>query len=502
MSVHYQDDAVTVHHGDCLDVLRELPAQSVDSVVTDPPYGLNFMGKAWDAAFITETTRKRRAYAGHPEAGPNGGYRSAASEAGRYDETTTGNRAFGRWVTAWASECLRVLKPGGHLVAFGGTRTWHRLTTGIEDAGFDIRDSMAWLYGSGFPKSRDVTEGMHRFLSGEGSATATATDPGIYQVTGYLKAARDAAGWSNRRIDELFGTNGMAGHWTSQASQPAVPSVRQWATLKAELGTLGDDVDELVERFAATERPEDWGTRERETFLDTLHKDRGYESAGGWGTALKPALEPIVVARKPPAGSTTETVATYGTGALNIDGCRTAASDEDRAAINAKHAGMDADTYQRKPGSSLNLSVNPMPLKAAKAHDGGRWPTNLVIDGFAGQEIDRQAPGERPARFFPTFRYEPKAPTSERPVVDGVSHPTVKPLDLMRWLVRLVTPPGGTVLEPFAGSGTTVEAAILEGFDCVAVEREADYLPLIVSRLSKPLTPALDLGDLGGGGLW
>ncbi|MEE6280177.1 DNA methyltransferase [Georgenia sp. MJ170] len=473
MTVHYEDGTATVHHGDCLEVLRGLPDASVDSVVTDPPYGLanttpELVGRTLSAWL-----------SGDREFIPDGkGFMGRAWDG------------FVPPVAVW-DECLRVLKPGGHLLAFAGSRTLDLMGIAVRLAGFEVRDSLAWLYGSGFPKSRDVSESMERYLSGEGPAAVPGRvhDPGIYEVTAYLRDARDRAGWSNRQIDELFGTNGMAGHWVSQASQPAVPSLRQWAVLKERLGTLGDDVDELVERFASNERPEDWGTRESgEAFLESLRKDGEHESAGGWGTALKPALEPVVFARKPVIGSTTANVAAYGTGALNIDASRVGDGGllkwERPRGIGYMGGGTDSGTV------------------AATENDKGRWPANLLLDGYAADELDRQAPGERPGRFFPTFRYEAKAPTHERPVVDGVSHPTVKPLELMRWLVRLVTPPGGTVLEPFAGSGTTVEAAVLEGFDCVAVEREAEYLPLITSRLSKPLTPALDLGSLGGGGLW
>lgn len=464
---YYTDEAVKVYHGDCLKVLRDLGPESVDAVVTDPPYGL--------ANTTTELVGQTIGawMGGDREFIPAGkGFRGRPWDA------------FVPPVAVW-DECFRVLKPGGHLLAFAGTRTLDLMTLAVRLAGFDIRDALAWLYGSGFPKSRDMSESMERFLSGEGPAPS-GPDPDIYRVTGYLRAARDAAGWTNRQIDALFGTKGMAGHWVSQATQPAVPSLRQWDVLKRELGTLGDDVDELVERFASTERTEDWGTRtSNEGFLDTLRKDGEHEAAGGWGTALKPALEPIVFARKPVVKSTTANVATYGTGALNIDACRVGDEESTNHGMSSPGVMHDNDWQPREVSNVVQ----------------GRWPANLLLDGFASDELDRQAPEERPARFFPTFRYEAKAPTSERPVVDGISHPTVKPLELMRWLVRLVTPPGGTVLEPFAGSGTTVEAAILEGFDCVAVEREADYLPLITSRLSKPLMPALDIGALGGG-LW
>jgi site-specific DNA-methyltransferase (adenine-specific) len=225
---------------------------------------------------------------------------------------------------------LRVLKPGGHLLAFGGTRTWHRLAVAVEDAGFEIRDSIAWMYGSGFPKHR---------------------------------------------------------------------------------------------------------------------------------AALKPAFEPIVMARKPFKGSLTANEEIHGTGALDIDGCR---------------IGTDVITqHGRKDSGNSSLSGRNY-AEAAGREWVGRWPSNVALDPAQSETFPE-------SRFF----YVAKAAKAERPTVAGASHPTVKPLDLMQWLIRLVTPQGGTVLEPFAGSGTTVEACILEGLRCIAIEREAEYLPLIQARIDR-----------------
>lgn len=441
---YFADDVASVYAGDCLEVLREMPAGSVDAVVTDPPYGLGNTTPdlvaetltAWiggDREFIPEG----RGFMGRP-----------------WD-------AFVPPVAVW-DECRRVLKPGGHLLVFAGSRTQDLMSLGLRLAGLDLRDTIMWAYGSGFPKSRDVTEAMGRFLKGERPAGGIAPD--VYKVTAFLKAARDAAGWSNRQIDDVFGTNGMAGHWTSQASQPSVPSVRQWEVLKGLLG-FGDEMDALVAELAANERPEDWGAGDGDdNFLGTLRKNVNYANSGSWGTALKPAYEPVLVARKPVAGSITANVNAYGTGAFNIAGCMTGTEGGDAG--------------------------------------GGRWPLNVLVDESQAAELDKQAPAERPARFFPTFRYEAKASSEERPKVAGVSHPTVKPLELMRWLCRLVTPPGGVILEPFAGSGATVEAAVLERFRCVAIERQDEYLPLIRARLTKPLETVLDFGQLEGAGQW
>lgn len=496
---HYTDDTVTLYHGDCLDVLRKLPDASVDAVVTDPPYGLANTSPEQVAETIGRWLAGERDYL------PGGaGFMGKAWDA------------FVPPVAVW-DECLRVLKPGGHLLAFAGSRTFDLMSLGVRLAGFDIRDGIAWLYGSGFPKSRDVSEAMERFLT-EGP---TAVRPGVYEVTAYLRAARDAAGWTNKRIDALFGTNGMAGHWTTQGAQPAVPSPRQWEVLKEHLG-FDDSMDALAAELGSTERPEGWGEGDSEgtAFLAALQRNRDNAArAGGWGTALKPAFEPVVVARKPLAGTVAANVLTHGTGALNIDGCRVGTDGGTRdpgvdsrapESVSAYGDGLNGRSSERVPGL-------------------GRWPTNVVLDESQAAELGPEA------RFFPTFRYEAKAPTAERPKIgDGKSaianrrcttcdrpqiasessrcscaapawaardggvvvHPTVKPLDLMRWLVRLVTPPGGVILEPFAGSGTTAEACVVEGFRCIAIEREPDYLPLIVQRLTKPIPVALDLGML------
>lgn len=373
---YYVDSAASVYRGDCVDVMRALPACSVDAVVTDPPYGIRFMGEAWDAPRITRRAERGRATSPMPPGlgGPHGGYRSEATEAGRYNRTLAASLAFQEWCTEWASECMRVLKPGGHLLAFGGSRTWHRLTAGIEDAGFEIRDSIAWLYASGFPKNVNV-----------GAATGS----------------------------------------------------RVW---------------------------------------------------NGWGTALKPAFEPCVVARKPLCGTVAANVLAHGVGAIHVDACRVPMSEGDARAIRSS-SGVGEEGAVRKRGTSLNLSrTESFRTIPYKPHADGRWPTNVVLDEEAVRALDAEHDDQDgPSRFFPVFHYESKAPASERPTVDGVSHPTVKPLELMRWLVRLTTPHGGTVLDPFAGSGTTLEAAIREGMRVIGVEREESYLPLIMSRLARDI---------------
>lgn len=407
LTPHFRDESVTVYHGDCLDVLAALPDVCVDSVVTDPPYGLNFMGKHWDDGAVA------------------------------FDPVVWGH-------------CLRVLKPGGHLLAFGGTRTWHRLACAVEDAGFEMRDSIAWLFGSGFPKSMDVSKAIDKAAGAEREVTR-------HERVGIASGSGNAVGGPKMVVP--------------LCDNPATDDAKRWA---------------------------------------------------GWGTALKPAFEPVVCARKPLSGTVAGNVLAYGVGALNIDGCRVDSNNLPKANVFTRRTQMSGD---RRSGAAAGMYADG-DNHNYEPHTAGRWPSNVVVDEFAAQEIDRQsgdvrgAPGMRQiegsvtftvgqdinekrfvqgipdsggaSRFFPTFKYQAKAPQDERPNVNGISHATVKPLDLMRWLVLLVTPPGGLVLEPFAGSGTTAEACIHEHMKCIAIEREADYLPLIVSRLTKPIEVGFD----------
>lgn len=455
MTPYYEDDLLTVYHGDCLDVLASMSDCSVDAVVTDPPYGLGFMGKAWDSSFVAADVPMRRSGAldaVNTGAARQGGRQRAGQDYQR--RMARDSREFGAWCERWAAECLRVLKPGGHLLTFGGTRTWHRLACAIEDAGFEVRDSIAWLYGSGFPKSLDVSKAIDK------AARAEREVLGVAGRSGGGRIAMDAGNRSGYLAGDYYET------------APATPEAERWQ---------------------------------------------------GWGTALKPAFEPIVVARKPLTGTVAQNVLQHGTGALNIDACRIHTAGSEGVAYTVKRLKPGA-TLQKTGGTWRPDDNTDLPWEAGREYEGqtkdGRWPTNVVLDDTQAAELDKQsgmtasregkpragangdgwgmtATGAEysdtggASRFFPTFRYEAKAPTKERPRVDGVAHPTVKPLDLMRWLVRLVTPPGGTVLEPFAGSGTTAEACVIEGFRCIAIEREATYLPLIVARLSKPIQPVM-----------
>ncbi len=422
---------VALHAGDCLDILRAMLENSVDSVVTDPPYHLTSIVKRFGAADAAPCKE-----------GKTGAY-SRASRGFMGKQWDGGDIAFRPEL--WA-EVLRVLKPGGYVVAFGGTRTYHRLACAIEDAGFDVRDMVSWIFGSGFPKSHDVSKGIDKAAGATREIVGRKADPR------YNSPATATSGAPMGGID------------------PRPNSVENYA--KAGLLTA-----------ASTEAARQWE---------------------GWGTALKPALEPICLARKPLSeGTVAANVLRWGTGALNIDGCRVEADWENDPSKRGFGYGFNNEGYDK-----VGAVANAPGVKTAWTPSQGRWPANVVTDGsdevveafpqskgFSSQ-TDRvttesnyfgahKNPGHREgrgddgsaARYF----YSAKADSDDR---IGSKHPTVKPVDLMRWLVRLVTPPGGTALDPFAGTGTTGEAAWREGFKAVLIEREAEYQADIARRMA------------------
>jgi len=419
-----QLDNATVYLGSNLDVLPTLPDNSVDSIVTDPPYELGFMGKSWDSSGI--------AYS----------------------------------VELWI-ECMRVLKPGGHLLAFGGSRTWHRLAVAIEDAGFEMRDSIAWLYGSGFPKSMDVSKAIDKAAGAE------------REVIGFDAHSKGIAPGANN-----YGGNGadyQAGH---DITAPATPEAIKWQ---------------------------------------------------GWGTALKPAFEPVVVARKPFKGTVASNVLEWGVGGLNIDGSRIGRAEGDNSSAGNRTATFgNQDTQSGGDGSG-----------GWEQNSGGRWPANIILDPYTAELLDEQSgerkgatsnssrgkeegiygkfgslekqPGYNDTGGASRFFYVAKASKRDRnegleelPVASAAEmvdreegtagmnspragagrtsgsaniHPTVKPTSLMEYLIKLVTPEGGTVLDPFTGSGSTGKAALLNGFEFIGIELTEEYLPIIEGRL-------------------
>jgi DNA modification methylase len=514
---------MTILHGDCRDMLRSLADCSVDSIVTDPPYELGFMGKHWDASGIA------------------------------YD------------IDMWR-ECLRVLKPGGHLLAFGGTRTYHRMAVAIEDAGFEVRDSIHWLYGSGFPKSLDVSKAIDK----RGGYPHLAA-----QIGEALKEARIRRGVTAGEADQLF-CNGTS-NWSwfegrprgQRAPTPATFAriVAAWPELHALAEVVAEAEREVIGSKTSGIANKDEGPRHTIGASQAVEVDitapatDAAKQWDGWGTALKPAHEPVVVARKPLVGTVAQNVLQHGTGALNINGGRVGMSDADREAARVPMGQWTTSGTTGATAARSGAVYEPSTL--------GRWPANLVLThaadcadtcaaGCPVAELDRQSgtltSGANPtrrnsdkfrnaygdfvgqtectpargidtggaSRFFTVtewdpitdvpFRYVAKPGKTERNAGLGANfHPTVKPVDLMRWLVRLVTPPGGTVLDPFLGSGTTAVAAILEGFDWVGCELTADYLPIIEGRVAwarqhlghkapqRTPAPTVDQLDLFGG---
>ena len=383
-----------------MEKLAEMPDCSIDAIVTDPPYGLSFMGKKWDYDVPGEDI--------------------------------------------WR-ECLRVLKPGGHLLAFAGTRTQHRMAVRIEDAGFEIRDMIAWVYGSGFPKSLDVSKAIDKAAGAEREVVGRAIRPD--------GTTRETVGG---RESTPFVANAVDGD--AFITAPATPEAQQWA---------------------------------------------------GWGTALKPALEPITVARKPFKGTVAANVLAHGTGGLNVDECRVEAGD-----LNALQKNWD----RVQSGSQGIASTGLKAIDLSNRAPSGRWPANLIHDGSdevmelfpesKGQQgaISGKEPSGKTNAVYGEYQQrnesEPRndagsaarffycAKTSKRERGEGNNHPTVKPIALMRYLCRLVTPPSGTVLDPFMGSGSTGIAAGAERFNFVGIELDPDYFAIAQQRItnSKSLT--------------
>lgn len=497
---------VDVRHGDCLTVLRGMPDNSVDSVVTDPPYGLSNTKPAQVADVLAAWVT------GDTEAVP----------------TTKGGFMGKDWDSfvpppaVWA-ECLRVLKPGGHMAVFAGARTQDLMGLSIRLAGFEIRDTLGWIYGSGFPKSMDISKAIDK---GQALSKSRA-----YEFTAWMRST----GITAREINESTGTN-MSSHYLTDRSQPAIAT----ADLFDKLRPLLPEVPERIERLVAERTGIEWtdyvkrevvgssangiagGTGEhagesgaygfRKEFNLTAPATSDATRWDGWGTALKPAIEPIILARKPLVGTVAQNVLAHGVGGLNIDASRVGSE----VRVNPAAGNVPG-------GASLNMSAKGMPVDADPTIAAGRFPANVLLDEHAATEMDKQSgvlksgvgtigAGKGRAdnassiastgkiassygdsggasRFFPVFKYQAKAPKKERPVIereDGskIQHPTVKPVALMEWLVTLTTPPGGLVLDPFAGSGTTLQAARDKGFKAIGVEQDPDYIRLIETRLA------------------
>ena len=412
---------MNIINGDCLEELKKLEDNSVDAVITDPPYGLSNTKpqqvadvlKAWVTGDTVSVPAKRGGFMGKD-----------------WD-------SFVPPPAVW-EECMRVLKPGGHMAVFAGARTQDLMGLSIRLAGFEIRDTLGWVYGSGFPKSQNIARQLDKTLG------------------------------EDVPIGKSFNTAGGGDRESEFANNGRSEAHKQWSPM--------------------SDAAKQWD---------------------GWGTALKPAIEPIILARKPLDGTVANNVLAHGVGGLNIDACRVG-TGETLSYSSSKVTG--ATSF-----GTGTCTQNPA----------GRFPANVLLDEHAAKEMDEQSgvsvsqrstrkkAGETvgngvtlnnyhmnednvggysdsggASRFFPVFKYQAKAPKKERPVIereDGtkIQHPTVKPVALMEWLVSLIVPPGGVVLDPFAGSGTTLQAALNKGFTPIGIEQDADYIKLIEKRLEE-----------------
>jgi hypothetical protein len=493
MTPYYQNDAVTLYAGDCLAVLPTLPDNSVDAVVTDPPAGISFMGRDWD-------------------------------------DHRGGREQWAAWLAQVMREVYRLAKPGAHALVWALPRTSHWTAIGIEDAGWEIRDRVTHLFGTGFPKSLDVSKAIDKRRDWAL----------VERLSDEIRRARAAAGLSLAEIGQatMAATEDTYGKWYHRGGHMffetgrSLPSRPEWEQLRHVL-----PIDpEFVKVYDEAER-EVIGQADRRSgpgrHMMALAGDYGdsvipditapatadAQRWSGWGTALKPAAEDWWLARKPLVGTVATNVLAHGTGALNIDGCRLSALTPEEVARSGKST-----------NGAIYGDLQPVDWKSEGKPHPGRWPANVTLDEIAAATLDRMS-GElvtNPGTYrrdkgdakqdrsswtldpgaghvasigdrggASRFYFTAKAGSDERITHDGVSHPTVKPLSLMRWLTRLVCPPGGVCLDPFAGSGTTVEAAIIEGFRCIAIEREADYLPLITQRLNRRRDPIAYLTTAG-----
>lgn len=434
----------TIINGDMLCELDKLGENSVGSIVTDPPYEINFMGNDWDnrgVAFSVETWKK----------------------------------------------CLRVLKPGGYLLSFAAPRMQHRIACAIEDAGFEIRDTIMWIYGSGFPKSMDIS----KQIDSRGAVDTS-------YICSIIHDRRIELGLTLKDIDNYMNTNGMASHWENGRRGITVDNFNKLIKLlklsvddvfKAERNIIGtrkklESFDYIGNNVYRTDGDK------KEVILDITEPSTALAKKYiGYGTSLKPAYEPVIMARKPLSCTVADNIITYGVGGINIDECRIPYEETANAASNP--------LYRKKNGYKINHGTDKNPTSYVLKHEDGemninplgRFPSNVII-GICDSEDDEIKVG-----LGESYRFFYCAKASKRDRNDGIKtphknfHQTVKPTSLMQYLVRLVTPKGETILDPFMGSGSTGKAVAYENNDrdtnysFIGIELNKEYCDIAKDRI-------------------
>ncbi|MCQ9340822.1 site-specific DNA-methyltransferase [Corynebacterium phoceense] len=465
---------INVFNADCLEWLRQQPNNSIDSIVTDPPYGLSNTKPAQVADVLAAWVT------GDTEAVPatKGGFMGKDWDS------------FVPPPAVWV-ECMRVLKPGGHMAVFAGARTQDLMGLSIRLAGFEIRDTLGWIYGSGFPKNMDIGKAIDK----RGGNAHLAKEIGKA-----IQEARESRGLTKGWCDERF--CGGTTNWSWFEGRPTgirPPSIETFKDIVSEWPELGVYAEKVAEAERevvgksshksgignATQGHYTVGGTKAEAYNITAPATPEAQRWDGWGTALKPAIEPIILARKPLDGTVASNVLAHGVGGLNIDACRVPSGEPAPAGrfpanvLLDEHAAKEMDKQSGVLKSGAHKAGQPRNAKSKSSY---------TLNGITTYEDAGSVGGA--SRFFPVFKYNAKAPKRERPVIvreDGskIQHPTVKPEKLMSWLVELITPPGGTVLDPFAGSGTTLQAARNKGFNAIGIEAEKDYIELINQRLNE-----------------
>jgi DNA modification methylase len=452
--------------GNSKELLKTLESNSIDSIVTDPPYELGFMGKKWDNTGIA------------------------------YD------------VELWA-ECLRVLKHGGHLLAFSGSRTYHRMTVAIEDAGFDIRDQIQWVYGSGFPKSHNISKGIDK------SDAVEMRRQRDLKFTEWMRST----GITGKHINDLTQSN-MGNHYLTDKEQPAVATAEMFDKLRPFLPEVPEWVEQMVrERTVESENFKkrevvgskksrigtafgegEWASGQAQDVDITAPATEAAKQWDGWGTALKPAHEPICVARKPLIGTVAENVLTHGTGGINVDGCRVGGLG--RWPANFIHDGSEevlagfpetvskwGISKPREKGKNFIGFTHNSQQNEQFVGDKGSASRFFYCAKASKKDRDEGCEGievktwkDQGFRDNETTHLSPRAGAG-RTSGSANHHPTVKPTSLMQYLCRLVTPPNGTILDPFLGSGSTGKAALYEGFNFVGFDLQSDYIDIAKARI-------------------